>query len=172
MLSLEAPRGGAAVPSLRARLSTGAKDLVVGKLLREAPADDDLVQQLGYEQAPKDFAEAGARVKVGTDQAPDGSELLGIRLNANLPLHQFLDLDPPTLWSCVHSRAEPRPGRRLRRRPDSDASSDANKGFESKDIFFKLVAADNHHDGSDVPFLGRVAVLDAGLQVRRHARPC
>ena len=116
MLSLEAPRGGAAVPRLRARLSTGAKDLVVGKLLREAPADD-ISQKLGYEQAPKDFAEAGARVKVGTDQAPDGSELLGIRLNANLPLHQFLDLDPPTLWSCVHSVAEPRPGRRLLGRP-------------------------------------------------------
>ena len=48
-------------------------------------------------------------MKVGTDEAPDGSELLGIRLNANLPLHQFLDLDPPTLWSCVHTVQNPDP---------------------------------------------------------------
>ena len=116
MLSLEAPRGGAAVPRLRARLSTGAKDLVVGKLLREAPADD-ISQFLDYEQAPKDFA-GGGRAREGRHrQGADGSELLGIRLNANLPLHQFLDLDPPTLWSCVHTVVRTRPGRRLRRRP-------------------------------------------------------
>ena len=159
MLSLEAPRGGAAVPRLRARLSTGSKALIVNKLMPQT-ADDVISKQLNYEQAPSAFAEAGARVKVGTDKAADGSELLGIRMNANLPLHQFLDLDPPTLWSCKHDDAHPNPNPLTDcAAPDNKASSDKNEGYESKDIFFKLVAADNHHDGSDVPFLGRVAVL-------------
>jgi len=159
MLSLEAPRGGAAVPHLRARLSTGSKDLIVNKMMGQV-ADDAISKQLNYEQAPKDFAEAGARVKVGTDQSPSGKELLGIRMNADLPLHQFLDLDPPTLWSCKHDDDHPDPNPATDcSAPDNQASSDKNEGYESKDIFFKLVAADNHHDGSDVPFLGRIAVL-------------
>ncbi|MGH2951070.1 MAG: hypothetical protein ACRDKX_03400, partial [Solirubrobacterales bacterium] len=159
MLSLEAPRGGAAVPRLRARLSSGNKDLIEDKLLPQVP-DDVISQNLNYEQAPKDFAEAGARVKVGTDESPSGEELLGIRMNANLPLHQFLDLDPPTLWSCKHDDAHEDPNPETDcSAPAAKASSDFNEGFESKDIFFKLVAADDDHDGSDVAFLGRVAVL-------------
>ena len=134
---------------LEARLLIGPLDLL--RKLRGAQPIDEASNRLDYELAPRDWpADArGARVKIGSGD--DGEGALRIGLKVALP--RYLDLYPPTSWSCAHvdvsaaSCADPLVG------------EEWNFGHQSTDLFFKLVAAEDRHDGAGHGYLGRIALL-------------
>ncbi|HEY1274806.1 MAG TPA: hypothetical protein VGF25_07840 [Thermoleophilaceae bacterium] len=154
LLSLETDRADGQGPEdtrFEGRIAVGDLDLI--RRLGDVTPLDDSSRQLDFEQPPGEWpAEArGARVKLGSDA---GRGAFALRAGLNFELPRFLDVYPPTIWTCTH--LQPDPG-------DCNASGvgpDRNRGLESTDLFLKLTGAESKHDGSDRDFLGRVAVLD------------
>lgn len=153
LLSLEAT--GDDRGQLIAKLAQGNK-FDVSELGTKQP-DDVLSRRVGFDESPhrSDFEE-GARVKVGTNAETGATSL---RLAAKLALPRFLDLDPFLSFDCTHEHPDPRP------EFDCNAQgvgSEHNHGYESKDMEFRLVAAENEHFGDPSPAkprLGRVALM-------------
>ena len=115
---------------LEARLAIGPLDLL--RKLRGVQPIDEASNRLDYELAPRDWpADArGARVKIGTGE--DGESALRIGLKIELP--RYLDLYPPTSWSCTHlqrrrpaarTRSSVRSGTSVTSRPICSSSSSA-----------------------------------------------
>ena len=148
MLSLKAPRSGNQTPKLEAKVALGKVGLL--RQLGAAGPRSTLSQRLDLERHPRDFARDGARVKLGTQ----GDDVV-MRIGANLVLPQFLDLDPPTYFDCKRASLS---GRCLGAGEDANVGKTKNLGYQSRDIAFKLVGANDARDGSDVSSLGRVAL--------------
>ncbi len=158
MLSVEAPSTGSP-GQLDARLAVGSLNL--NNTLRTKKPDDPLSQRLDYEERPAlGSFPRGARVKVGT--AEGGG--LALRLGLKVDISKFLDLDPPILYDCSHLTSTP--GANC---DELGVGKPENKGYETKDIFFKLTAADDKHGGNPADngqppetnskYLGRVALM-------------
>ena len=150
-ISVEAPRASGQVPHLRARLATGPKDLVED-LRDDADPIDVLSQRLDFEESLGDWTTPGARVKLGTR-----GDDIGMRASFNLEMPQFLDIDPPTSYSCKHLQQNV-----LGDCDEENVSAKDHQGFEAKDIFIKLVGSNTGHGDRDLDTLGpngRMALL-------------
>ncbi len=153
LLSLES--SGNEGSQLQARLATGnTADL---EALRRAQPDDVLSRRVGFEDAPRQAGfPRGARVKVGTNEETGDSAL---RLAAKLDLPRYLDLDPLVQFDCTHLEPTPDPATGC---DAEDVGSEHNRGYETRDLAFRLVAADDKHFGTPAPArarLGRVALM-------------
>jgi hypothetical protein len=169
LLSVSAPKASGQQSNLEARMAIGDLGLL-GTLAGQRPSDV-VSQQLDYEKNPHDFDHDGVRLKLGTQTAPDGSSLLGLRAGMKIPLPNFLDVYSPTVFTCQQKVLGD--GNCLKGSDAAAVSSDNNTGYESKDIQFKIVGTDNQPNGNGTPctgtptdcegtagaYLGRVAVF-------------
>jgi hypothetical protein len=151
-VSLEAPRSsGQAAPVFRARLATGPLDLV--RDLKDASPLDVLTRdRLDFEQAPSAWSIPGGRLKLGTR-----GDDVALRGSFNLALPEFLDIDPPTSYSCAHLEKD-----NVADCKDDRVSAEKHQGFEAKDIAIKLVGSNTGHGDRDLDTLGpngRMALL-------------
>src|SRR5581483_11446185 len=166
-LSVQADRGAGQTSEdvrLEAKVEMGpisGFDLL-GKLANATPLDQ-MSQRLDYEQAPSQWGSdgngapvRGVRLKVGTYTDQQGNHETAIRAGVNLPLPRYLDFYPIYSWNCSAQDPNVSTGAAC---ADSSVSSDNNQGYDSTDLFIKLVGADNQHDGDNVDYLGRMAVL-------------
>jgi hypothetical protein len=157
MLSVRAVKGQNQTSNLQGRLAVGPQATVEN--LRAVVPLDQVSARLDYEQPVRDFQRRGARVKLATGKAG-----FAVRAGLNLDLPNFLDVDQPLSYSCKRDSLD---GGELD--PDDpacqqdDVSAEAGNGFESKEIGLRLVGADDVPLGTDVPTLGRAAVLVASL---------
>lgn len=155
VLSIENDRDGQS-PSdtaLRARLLDGPLGLL--DTLERAEPSDEASARLDYDEAPRDWPAAakGARLKIGTM-----GKQTWMRAGLNLDLPRYLDLYSPSSWACKSlspTATDPAAGECQ----DAAVSSAANLGYESSDLFVKLVGAENHHDGTGHDYLGRVSLF-------------
>ena len=156
MLSVEALQAPNQFSRLEGRLATGPYTMLEGQLKPAIPMDN-VSQRLLYNKRPHEYEHDGVRIKAGSREL-NGEKQSAIRAGLKIELPNYLDLDPLTSYACKHVA----PGNNTSCN-DADARPTRNLGFEAKDIFFKLVAADDHHDGSVLNsnggYLGRVAVL-------------
>ena len=95
LLSLHAPRAeGSDTPLLRGSLLAGSASLLA-KLAGEDPRDE-VSTRLNYDESPRSYPENGARVKLGTKFGD-----VAVRAGIRLALHEYLDVDPPTIFTCA-----------------------------------------------------------------------
>ena len=154
LLSVNAPKATGQTSNLEARLGIGPT-AVLSKLVGQSVLDAGTSSRLDLEQHPRDFTVQGARVKIGTQAKSGGGTDVGLRVGINLALPNFLDIDQPTAYSCRRDSAM----NGCNADPKLYNGDTTFKGFNAGDTFFKLVAANSGHDGSDVDYLGRVAML-------------
>ena len=157
-ISIEAPQDPGQESNLQAKLAIGDQALL-SELEAVEPHDPISRDRLDYEQAPRHYARRGVRLKVGSKVVGDDTAT-AVRGGLKLELPNFLDIDPMTSYSCKHDE-EANPGDCSA----ADVSATSFNGFGAGDIFFKLSAADDAHDGvtydnpDDPGYLGRVALL-------------
>jgi hypothetical protein len=159
MLSVSAPKNQSS--TFEGRLAVGDDEATLDDLREVAPVDPRSAL-LDYEQRPRNYAGNGARVKIetsgGDEDDPDAEPKKGLRVGLKIALPNFLDLDPPTSFSCNRMAGETG----CVDDGTDGFGADHNNGTTTKDIFFKLVGANGQRLGSDVGSLGRVALLVNG----------
>ena len=140
--------------TLEARMFMGTGKLL--ESLRKAEPSDDVSSRLNYEEPPRlwEALAKGARVKLGTQFGASA-----LRMGLNLGLPRYLDLYPPTSWSCKTMQDPPDAVVAYEDCQNPLVSTHNNDGFDSSDLFFKLVGAEDKHGGSGHDYLGRVSLF-------------
>ena len=135
-------------------MAFGPLDLI--KKVQEKEPSDARSAALKYEDPPETYVADGARIKIGSLAGKTA-----IRAGLHVKLAKFLDLDPPTAYSCqrlTNTQHDPTGGCVT---SDPSIGASANNGAATADTAFSLVSAEDKHGGV-APFgLGRVALLQA-----------
>lgn len=152
LFSLHADRTVLVPPVFSARMAIGALEH-----LRELKATSPLdvhSRRLNYERRPADYSLEGARVKTGTWD--DG---FALRAGLRVKLARFLDLDPPTTYSCIHATTTGHQPFGDCLGSDARFGADYNDGAKVSNTFFKLTMAENEPGGTSPYPLGRGALM-------------
>ncbi len=160
-ISTPGPDGAGTDVVLRGRVNVGDPDVIAR--LAGLGARDVVSSRLDYDQDfdAWDPVSKGIRAKVGNAPAVgrDGQPVsnqprrVGATLALNMSIPRYLDISPPIMWDCLHT------GDSTSECNAPEVGSDQNTGRHSNDTFIKVVGSNTAHDGSDLPYLGRLALL-------------